>query len=99
MADGLSAALRCLSLSSEDDSITISYLQHLARSTIDFFTIKWGGVAVKNCDSQGDLLEFKSKSEAAKSKQAPWLYLPLKIFKIQVKIYFYNILFDKSNFE
>ena len=32
MADDLSAALRCLTLSSEDDSITISYLQNLARS-------------------------------------------------------------------
>ena len=90
MADDLSAALRCLSLSNNDDTVTLSYLQQLACSKQDFFRINWGGIALKNCDENGTLLEFKSKSEAAKSQKLPWLYLPLKKFKIQVNIKAFN---------
>ena len=81
MAEDLSAALRSLSLSTEDDAKSITYLQQLAASN-EYFPVKFGGAALKNCDNDGVLLSFKSKTEAAKSK--PWLYLPIKLFNIQV---------------
>ena len=100
MSDVLSAALRCLTLSDDDDTVAISYLQQLAQSK-EFFKVKFGGVAIKNCDSSGKLLTFKSKTEAFKSVLKPWLYLPLKEFKIQVFFhtkYPNNILIDVSYF-
>ena len=66
MANDLSAALRCLSLSSEDDSITISYLQNLSRSENDYFPIKWGGVAVKTVTIKGIFWNSSQRQKQAK---------------------------------
>ena len=82
MASDLSAALRNLSLT--DDDKNIFYLQQLVTTKKLYFPVKWGGIALKNCNEKGEILNFKSKTEAAKSIIKPWLYLPLKVFLIQV---------------
>ena len=54
---------------------------------LQYFPVKWGGIALKNCDDKGELLNFKSKNEASKSVIRPWIYLPLKIFIIEEELY------------
>ena len=85
MANDLSAALRNLSLTDNDKNIF--YLQQLATTKNQFFSVKWGGVCLKHFDAYGRLLDFQTKAEAATSVLKPWLYLPLKVFLIQVILF------------
>lgn len=85
MASDLSSALRNLTLTERDENIF--YLQQLATVKNTYFPVKWGGIALKNCDDKGELLNFKSKNEASKSVIRPWIYLPLKIFIIEEELY------------
>ena len=71
MSDVLSAALRCLTLSGDEDSLGISYLQQLAESKL-YFKVKWGVIAIKNCDQYGRLLEFKSKGGCTGNLASMW---------------------------
>ena len=71
MSDVLSAALRCLTLSGDEDSLGILYLQQLAESKL-YFKVKWGVITIKNCDQYGRLLEFKSKGGCTGNLASMW---------------------------
>ena len=69
MASDLSSALRNLTITDKDENIF--YLQQLATIKNQWFPVKWGGIALKNCSESGELLNFKSKTEAGKSSIKP----------------------------
>ena len=70
----------------EKDSKAINYLRQVSEnSDMNLFMSPWGGVLLKNCDAEGNLLEFNSISEYEKVLREGkisnmWLYLPLKVF-------------------
>ena len=60
----------------------VFYLQQISSNLQElFFKTPWGSVVVKNCDDDGKLLEFKSKSEYSRSEKSLWLNLKLKLFR------------------
>ena len=51
----------------EKDAKAINYLRQLSEnSDMNLFMSPWGGVVLKNCDAEGNLLEFSSISEYEK---------------------------------
>ena len=60
----------------------VFYLQQISASLEqNIFKTPWGSVIVKNCDEDGKLLEFKSKTEYSSSLKSLWLNMPLKVFR------------------
>ena len=60
----------------------VFYLQQLSLNIQEtLFKTPWGTVIVKNCDDEGKLMEFKSKTEYSKSEKSLWLNLQLKMFR------------------
>ena len=48
------------------------------------FLLPWGGVLLRNCDSLGDLLSFKSVAQYRDQEQPLWLVLSLVLFRDNV---------------
>ena len=70
-----------------DDPVSLCYFQQIsARKDVHIFHATWGGCIIKNCDDNGELLEFKIKSEyddfQKESKRKLWLYMKLKVFRL-----------------
>ena len=66
----------------------VYYLQQISSSLQDnLFKTPWASVVVKNCDDEGKLLEFKSKTEYSSCGKELWLNLELKIFRENGDLY------------
>jgi len=83
--DEITFQIKSLSLSEEDQDEMIIYLSHLAsQENINYFKLSWPAILIENCDESGKLLNLWNTDEVQSSKLAPWLLLPLKMFKVQV---------------
>ena len=66
----------------------VYYLQQISSSLQDnLFKTPWASVVVNNCDDEGKLLEFKSKTEYSSCGKELWLNLELKIFRENGDLY------------
>ena len=71
----------------EDDPVSVHYFQQISGgSGKQFFSSPWGGCVLKNCDDSGELLEFSTMSDYEKfmknSRKRQWIYLKLKVFRV-----------------
>ena len=59
-----------------------NYLRQVAKTQEpNKFFLRWGGVCLRNCGENGDLVTFKNVKEFKTSQKRMWLYLPLLLFR------------------
>ena len=62
-----------------------NYLRQLSKTQEEnYFFLPWGGLCVRNCDDNGDLLKFKSVKGYKRVGKRLWLHLPLLLFRENV---------------
>lgn len=69
-----------------DDELTrrhvTNYLRNVSKKNANsYFKLPWGGAVVKNCDSEGELLHFKTVEEYKNCGRNMWILLKLAIFR------------------
>ena len=58
------------------------YLRQLSKTQeTNHFLLPWGGLCLRNCDENGDLVKFKSIREYRPLDNKMWLHLPLLLFR------------------
>ena len=67
------------------ESIRVFYLQHLCDTSLgeNAFKAPWGSLILKNCNSEGELYDFKTINQFKDSRKQLWLLLSLKVFRYQ----------------
>ena len=59
-----------------------NYLRQVAKTQEpNKFFLRWGGVCLRNCGENGDLVTFKNVKEFKTSQKRMWIYLPLLLFR------------------
>ena len=62
-----------------------NYLRQLSKTEEEnHFFLPWGGLCLRNCDDNGDLLKFKSVKDYKRVGKRLWLHLPLLLFRENV---------------
>ena len=62
-----------------------NYLRQLSKTQEEnYFFLPWGGLCLRNCDDNGDLLKFKSVKGYKRVGKRLWLHLPLLLFRENV---------------
>ena len=76
-------------MTNNQESTRVYYLQQLCDTSLgsNAFKTPWGGLILKNCDSEGKLYEFKNIPEYKESRKQLWLYLSLKVFRYRDHAY------------
>ena len=76
-------------MTDNQESTRVYYLQQLCDTSLgsNAFKTPWGGLILKNCDSEGKLYEFKNIPEYKESRKQFWLYLSLKVFRYRDHAY------------
>ena len=58
------------------------YLNELQKANDEnYFELPWGGMVMRNCNKNGDLLKFKTVSQFDKKNKSLWIHLKLQIFR------------------
>ena len=66
------------------------YLRQLSKShEKNHFLLPWGGLSLRNCDENGDILTFKNIKEYKPVENKFWLHLPLLLFRANASTYFF----------
>ena len=72
----------------EHECKAVYYLQQISSAMEDnIFKTPWSSVIIKNCNSDGKLLQFKSKKDYASSERSLWLIMPLKVFRAEQDLF------------
>ena len=62
----------------------VNYIRNLSRKgQRDFYSIPWGGAILRNCNTEGELLEFETVHEYEHGGKDLWIHLNIAIFRDQ----------------
>ena len=67
------------------ESVRVYYLQQLCDTSLgeNVFKTPWGSLILKNCNSEGELCDFKTINQFKDSRKQLWILMSLKVFRYQ----------------
>ena len=71
------------------DSGCLNYLRNLTSNEKEYFLLPWGGVVLKDCSGNGDLLSFKGVKNYKERHilgENQWIFLTIQLFMDQVSV-------------